>query len=95
MTDTYEETCARLAVEERPEGWALWNTWAEDDLKVTMVVSAVETTEGLLMNWANGRNVLPVMPFPAQIAQVHAGWIATMVFSPYGKKKLGLQGHKL
>lgn len=82
-------------MEDRPEGWALWNTWAEDDLKVTMVVSAVDTTEGLLTNWANGRDVLPVMPLPSQILQVHAGWIGSMVFSPYGKKKPGLQGHAL
>ncbi|MFF3842571.1 hypothetical protein [Streptomyces sp. NPDC001930] len=31
--------------------WALWKRWSDGDLKVTMVVSAVETTEGLLKNW--------------------------------------------
>jgi hypothetical protein len=91
--ETYPHACVRLAVEARPEGWALWETWADGNAKVTMVVSAVDTTEGLLTNWAKGRNVLPVMPLPSQIAQVHAGWTSWgSIFSPYGKRKLGLSG---
>lgn len=93
IDETYPQACARLGVEARPEGWALWNTWADGDAKVTMVVSAVDTTEGLLTNWAKGRNLLPVMPLPSQIAQVHAGWTGWVsIFSPYGRRKLGLNG---
>ncbi|WUD77064.1 hypothetical protein OG937_37860 [Streptomyces sp. NBC_00510] len=91
--ETYPHACARLGVEARPEGWALWDTWVDGSAKVTMVVSAVDTTEGLLTNWAKGRDLLPVMPLPSQIAQVHAGWTGwASVFSPYGKRKLGLNG---
>ncbi|MFJ3712207.1 hypothetical protein [Streptomyces sp. NPDC090053] len=91
--ETYSHACARLGVEARPEGWALWETWVDGNAKVTMVVSTVDTTEGLLINWAKGRNLLPVMPLPSQIAQVHAGWTGwASVFSPYGKRKLGLNG---
>ncbi|MFJ1551839.1 hypothetical protein [Streptomyces sp. NPDC088246] len=65
----------------------------DGNAKVTMVVSAVDTTEGLLANWAKGRNLLPVMPLPSQIAQVHAGWTGwASIFSPYGKRKIGLNG---
>ncbi|MEU7120684.1 hypothetical protein [Streptomyces zaomyceticus] len=45
-----EEACARIGFAPRPEGWALWNTWSDGGLKVTMVVSAVETTKGLFEN---------------------------------------------
>ncbi|MGW1395704.1 hypothetical protein ACWD6Q_29050 [Streptomyces nigra] len=91
--ETYPHACARLGVEARPEGWALWETWIDGNAKVTMVVSAVDTTEGLLTNWAKGRDLLPVMPLLSQIAQVHAGWTGWgSIFSPYGKRKLGLNG---
>ncbi|MFE0626030.1 hypothetical protein ACFW3D_03580 [Streptomyces sp. NPDC058864] len=91
--ETYPQACTRLGVDARPEGWALWETWADGKAKVTMVVSAVDTTEGLLANWAKGTNLLPVMPLPSQIAQVHAGWTGRgSIFSPYGKRKLGLDG---
>ncbi|MEU5416867.1 hypothetical protein AB0G91_32875, partial [Streptomyces clavifer] len=91
--ETYPDACVRLGVEARPEGWALWETWVDGNAKVTMVVSAVDTTEGLLTNWAKGRDLLPVMPLPSQIAQVHAGWTGWgSIFSPYGKRKLGLNG---
>ncbi|MEV7117338.1 hypothetical protein [Kitasatospora griseola] len=92
MTETYEEACARLGVEARPEGWALWNTWGDGDLHVTMVVAAVDTTEGLLMNWSRGIAHYPVTPLPSQIAVIHHGWAAHMIFSPFGVKKLGLGG---
>ncbi|MDX3696241.1 hypothetical protein PV726_39180 [Streptomyces europaeiscabiei] len=58
-----------------------------------MVVSAVDTTEGLLTNWAKGRDLLPVMPLPSRTARVHAGWTSWgSIFSTYGKRKLGLNG---
>ncbi|MBO1414934.1 hypothetical protein [Streptomyces sp. FH025] len=92
MGEGYEEACSRLGVEARPEGWALWNTWGDGDIRVTMVVSAVDTTEGLLANWSRGRELHPVMPVPSQIALIHHGWAAHMVFSPFGVRKLGLGG---
>lgn len=65
VEEAYEEVCARIGVDPRPEGWALWNTWSDGALKVTMVVSAVETTEGLFENWARGSTrpgVTPALP---------------------------------
>ncbi|MFD3450646.1 hypothetical protein ACFWVC_00490 [Streptomyces sp. NPDC058691] len=55
--ETYPHACARLGVEARTEGWALWDTWFDGNAKVTAVVSAVDTTEGLLTNCAKGRNI--------------------------------------
>ncbi|MFF0294586.1 hypothetical protein ACFYST_15060 [Kitasatospora sp. NPDC004614] len=92
MTETYEQACARLGVEARTEGWALWNTWGDEDVRVTMVVTAVDTTEGLLANWSRGRVVYPVTPVPSQIALIVHGWAAHMTFSPFGVRKLGLGG---
>ncbi|MFD8477895.1 hypothetical protein [Kitasatospora sp. NPDC059673] len=67
-------------------------TWDDGNLQVTMVVSAVDTTEGLLMNWSRGLVRYPVTPLPSQVALVHHGWAAHMIFSPFGVKKLGLGG---
>ncbi|MFD9569215.1 hypothetical protein ACFWBI_05140 [Streptomyces sp. NPDC059982] len=90
-----EEVCVRIGVDPRPEGWALWNTWSDGDLKVTMVVSAVETTEGLFENWSRGRALDPVSPLPSQIALVRQGWIGPMTFSPRGVRRTGLGGRPL
>ncbi|WP_405014880.1 hypothetical protein [Kitasatospora sp. NBC_01539] len=95
MEDGYEEACARMGVEPRPEGWALWNTWADGGQQVTMVVSAVETTEGLLENWSRGRALDPVTPLPSQIALVRRGWVGSMTFSPRGVDRTGLGGKPL
>ncbi|MEU3980564.1 hypothetical protein AB0F77_10710 [Streptomyces sp. NPDC026672] len=95
VEEGYEEVCARIGVEPRPEGWALWNTWGDGKLKVTMVVTAVETTEGLFRNWALGRALDPVSPLPSQIALVRHGWIGPMTFSPRSVSKTGLDGHPL
>ncbi|WP_432013702.1 hypothetical protein [Streptomyces cucumeris] len=92
MEETYEEACARLGVEARAEGWALWNTWGKGGARVTMVVSSVDTTEGLLANWARGRHVYPVTPVPSQIARVQQGWAGPMTLSPFGAEQLGLAG---
>ncbi|MER5736740.1 hypothetical protein ABT117_13815 [Streptomyces sp. NPDC002262] len=92
VEETYEEVCARIGVEPRPEGWALWNTWSDGGLKVTMVVSAVETTEGLFENWARGRALDPVTPLPSQIALVRQGWMGPLTFSPRGVGRTGLGG---
>ncbi|WAZ25265.1 hypothetical protein STRCI_006748 [Streptomyces cinnabarinus] len=88
----YDETCARFGVEPRPEGWALWHTWGDGELKVTMVVSAVETTEGLFQNWSHGRSVDPVTPLPSQVALVHMGWMGPMTLSPRGVRRMGVGG---
>lgn len=96
VEEGYEEVCVRIGVEPRPEGWALWNTWSDGgELKVTMVVSAVETTEGLLENWSRGRAIDPVSPLPSQIALVRHGWIGPMTFSPRGVRRTGLGGQPL
>jgi hypothetical protein len=91
----YEEVCARIGVEPRSEGWALWNTWSGGELKVTMVVSAVETTEGLFQNWSRGRVIDPVAPLPSQIALVRRDWIGPMTFSPRAVSRMGLNGEPL
>lgn len=95
VDEGYEEVCARIGVEPRSEGWALWNTWSDGELKVTMVVSAVETTEGLLQNWSRGRAVDPVAPLPSQVALIRQGWTAPMTFSPRGVSRTGLGGQPL
>ncbi|MEU6380742.1 hypothetical protein [Streptomyces sp. NPDC046909] len=95
VEDDYHEVCARIGVEPRIEGWALWNTWSDGELKVTMVVSAVATTEGLLENWSRGRAVDPVSPLPSQIALVRQGWIGPMTFSPRSVRRTGLGGEPL
>ncbi|MCX4966369.1 hypothetical protein OHA98_16300 [Streptomyces sp. NBC_00654] len=92
VEEAYEEVCARIGVGPRPEGWALWNTWSDGDLKVTIVVSAVETTEELFENWSRGRALDPVSPLPSQIALVRQGWIGPMTFSPRGVSRAGLGG---
>ncbi|QOV33877.1 hypothetical protein IM697_27250 [Streptomyces ferrugineus] len=92
VEETYEEVCARIGVEPRPEGWALWNTWSDGELKVTMVVTAVETTEGLFANWSRGRAVDPLTPLPSQIAVIRHGWIGPITFSPRGVSRTGLGG---
>ncbi|MFJ8109587.1 hypothetical protein [Streptomyces sp. NPDC096132] len=90
--ESYEEACARLGVAPRAEGWALWNTWGDGGAPVTLVVSAVDTTEGLLANWARGRAVYPVAPVPSQIAAVRQNWSGPMTFSPRAVAELGVGG---
>lgn len=93
--DDYEAACARIGVEARPEGWALWNTWDDDGHQVTMVVSAVETTLGLFENWSRGRAFDPVTPLPSQVALVRLGWVGPMTFSPRGVNRTGRGGRAL
>ncbi len=54
MDDDYETACRRLNVDPRPEGWAIWNTWSDQGLPVALVMTDIDGTEGLLINWANG-----------------------------------------
>ncbi|WP_380280837.1 hypothetical protein [Kitasatospora purpeofusca] len=95
LDEDYEQACARFGVEPRPEGWALWHTWGKGGLQVTMVVSAVATTEGLFRNWALGREFDPVEPLPSQIALVHRGWSGPMTFAPRGVRRIGREGTPL
>ncbi|MFJ9820850.1 hypothetical protein ACIRU3_37415 [Streptomyces sp. NPDC101151] len=90
--ETYEAACARLGLEARAEGWALWNTWGKGGARVTMVVSSVDTTLGLLANWARGRDVHPVSPVPSQVVLIRQGWAGPMTFSRWGAERLGLAG---
>lgn len=92
MDETYEQTCLRLGVDAQPEGWALWNTWSEGGDAVTMVVSAVATTEGLLTNWTRGIAYYPTVPLPSQIVLVRQGWTEPMTLSPNSVRRLGLRG---
>lgn len=88
--DSYELGCARLGVEARPEGWALWYTWDDQARAHTMVTTALETTRGLLENWALGRDVHPAQPDRAQVASVVRGWTGPIVLSPSHTRAVGL-----
>ncbi|MFJ8637427.1 hypothetical protein [Streptomyces sp. NPDC093568] len=92
LNETYEQACLRIGVEPREEGWALWNTWGKGQARITMVVSAVNTTEGLLANWSRGVDIHPVLPLPSQVALVQQGWAGPMTLSPLAAKKVGAPG---
>ncbi|KAA2256919.1 hypothetical protein F0L68_25825 [Solihabitans fulvus] len=94
VPETYEQLCRRLGVPAREEGWALWNTWAEDGRPVTMVVTAVEATEGVLRNWARGIPLYPVLPLPGQLELVRQGWFEPMTLSPNSTRRLGVAGQR-
>ncbi|MGA4545931.1 hypothetical protein ACPA54_38700 [Uniformispora flossi] len=91
---SYEDACDQLGVSATPQGWALWHTWSVTPprLPVTMVVRSVASTVGLVRNWAEGREVLPVRPVPSAIALVRMGWwrMQAAVLSPAGVRRLGL-----
>ncbi|MER5321944.1 hypothetical protein [Streptosporangium roseum] len=89
MDETYNEICARLGVEARPEGWAIWNTWAEDGRSISIILVDSDATEGILMNWMRGIEVYPVTPLPAQVTLTRQGWVAPMTLSPFSARKLG------
>lgn len=92
MDDDYETACRRLNVDPRPEGWAVWNTWSKQGLPVSLVMTDLDGTEGLLINWAQGMSTYPVTPVPSQIVQVHQGWTAPMTVSPGVRTHLGVDG---
>ncbi|WP_449060692.1 hypothetical protein, partial [Planomonospora algeriensis] len=89
MEESYPEICARLGVEAKPEGWAIWNTWAEDGQGLSIVLADSEGTEGLLMNWARGIEVYPLTPLPAQVVLTRQGWLTPMTLSPLSTRRLG------
>nr|BFE85136.1 hypothetical protein GCM10020093_077370 [Planobispora longispora] len=89
MQESYTEICARLDIEARPEGWAIWNTWAGDGQPISIVLVDAGGTEGLLMNWARGIEVYPVTPLPAQVVLTRQGWLTPMTLSPASARRLG------
>ena len=89
MQESYSEICDRLDVEARPEGWTVWNTWAKDGQPISVVLVDSNGTEGLLTNWAQGIEVYPIIPLPAQVVLTRQGWITPMTLSPASARKLG------
>jgi hypothetical protein len=90
--DSYRAGCARLGVDARDEGWALWYTWDDQERAHTMVTTVLETTRGLLENWARGRDVHPVQPRRSQIRVVVRGWVGPITLSPGHAGTNGLGG---
>ncbi len=90
--DSYRVGCARLGVDPRDEGWALWYTWDDQERAHTMVTTALETTRGLLDNWAQGRDVHPAQPRRSQIRAVIRGWVGPITLSPSHASTKGLGG---
>lgn len=90
--DNYRAGCSRLGVAERPDGWALWYTWDDQQRAHTMVTTALETTRELLEQWSQGRDVHPAQPWRAQIAAVVRGWVGPVTLSPSHAARTGLGG---
>ncbi|GIE92105.1 hypothetical protein [Actinoplanes regularis] len=90
--DSYRVGCARLGVDPRAEGWALWHTWDDQQRAHTMVTTALETTRGLLDNWAQGHDVHPSQPRRSQIRAVVRGWVGPITLSPGHAGTQGLGG---
>ena len=89
---TYEQSCGRLGVEPRQEGWGVWISRGQNRMPATMVVTAVDTTEGLIANWSRGIEVYLVEPLPSQVAQVRQGWLEPVALSPLGVRATGPLG---
>jgi hypothetical protein len=90
--DGYRAGCARLGVDARDEGWALWHTWDDRERAHTIVTTALETTRGLLDNWALGRDLHPLQPRRSQIRAVIRGWAGPITLSPSHATTRGLGG---
>ncbi|MEV6867263.1 hypothetical protein AB0M44_40515 [Streptosporangium subroseum] len=90
MEGTYPQICARLGVEARPEGWAIWNTWATSGQPISIIMVDMDGTEGMLMNWTRGIEVYPVTPLPAQVVLTRQGWVTPMTLSLFSTRKLGI-----
>ncbi|MET8146848.1 hypothetical protein ACIBSW_14300 [Actinoplanes sp. NPDC049668] len=78
----YTEICARLGVEAQPLGWALWQTWNERGRPITLVTTKISTTEGMLLAWSKGHNMMPAEPARAAVAATVQGWFGPAVLSP-------------
>jgi hypothetical protein len=90
--ESYRTGCARLGVDPRDEGWALWYAWDEKARAHTMVTTALDTTRALLDNWAGGRDVHPARPRRAQVAAVVRGWVGPIILAPGHAGTVGLSG---
>ncbi|MFF5290094.1 hypothetical protein [Paractinoplanes globisporus] len=80
--DNYRTGCARLGVDPRPDGWALWYCWDHNARAHTLVTTALTTTRALLESWARGRDVHPAWPLRSQVRAVARGWVGPVVLSP-------------
>ncbi|OJF11703.1 hypothetical protein EDD30_5958 [Couchioplanes caeruleus] len=90
--ESYRTGCARLGVDTRDEGWALWHTWDDKARAHTVVTTALDATHALLDNWSHGRDVHPLQPRRAQIAAVVQGWVGPITLSPSHATTIGLGG---
>ena len=90
--DAYRRLCQKLGIDAREDGWALWCTWDHRSRAHTMVTTALDTTRGLLDNWAQGRDVHPVQPNRAQITAVVRDWFQPVTLSPSHATTIGLGG---
>jgi hypothetical protein len=78
----YADICVRLGVPARAEGWALWHSLDGRGRRITMVTSKLAATEGMLLAWSKGRDVMPVRPVPAAVVATVSGWLGPAVRSP-------------
>ncbi|WP_412736337.1 hypothetical protein [Krasilnikovia sp. MM14-A1259] len=90
--ENYRTGCARLGVDVRDEGWALWYSWDDKARAHTIVTTALDTTHALLDNWSHGRDIHPAQPDRAQIAAVVRGWVGPITLSPSHATTIGLGG---
>ncbi|MFD9944877.1 hypothetical protein ACFWYW_39425 [Nonomuraea sp. NPDC059023] len=91
-TNGYNQLCQRLGVAARPEGWALWHTWDNEQRAHTLVTTRLATTHGMLANWSRGISTYPAAPDRAHIAAVVRGWTGPVILSPDHARDLGLGG---
>lgn len=89
----YADICARLGVEARPQGWALWHSRDERGQRITLVTSKIETTEGMLLAWSKGRDLRPARPARAAVAATVTGWLGPAVRSPGYAARAGTAHH--
>ncbi|MET9132153.1 hypothetical protein [Streptomyces antibioticus] len=90
--ESYDEACARLAVEPRAEGWALWNTWGDGGAPVTLVVTDVAATEALLAHWAHGGSAAPATSAAVPDHGGPAGVDGPDDVLPAGRPRVGIPG---
>lgn len=89
----YGEICTRLGVEARPIGWALWQTWNERGKAITLVTTKISTTEGMLLAWSKGHDMMPAKPLPAAVAATVQGWFGPAIMSPGYAARAGIAVH--
>ena len=90
--DAYRYGCARLGVDARDGGWALWHSWDDKARAHTLVTTALDTIRALRGNWSHGRDVHRVQPRRARIAAVVPDWVGPITLSPSPAATVGLGG---